>query len=411
MLLLSGQYDDFTGDHSKNGLTGGEIEEVGFYKNADLIEIDGVYDSGYFEKEENHIVTIPLYGMSLSEFLGKLQTKGSYSNPEYLLEELFSDQDWVGGYNSTSPSSVIDSFGGDDTIYIDDGVQYARGGDGVDLEGTPSGAALLDGGGDDVFDGSSGSSDRSKQYLWVGGSGQNKYLWPCLNTIVVVDKKSQYQDPYILSYADLLLAKPQYKTGYVVIKTDNPDVNQLDLRFVDQPLLDKDGNKLHSAGYFSILYEGVEQIRVNPFSGGWDLDGFLAERDTYEDNIRAAIAVASMDQLIVPAEYSDVAFQEIKQDFKISTISNRSAVDLSGQTLLDKSGYVSIGNRFYLKEIKNSATNQLELIFNEDVGSIGYAQIYQLDILENLLEVLTVSRLLQSRLLMAIKSLLRFLLN
>ena len=36
MLLLSGQYDDFTGDHSKNGLTGGEIEEVGFYKNADL---------------------------------------------------------------------------------------------------------------------------------------------------------------------------------------------------------------------------------------------------------------------------------------------------------------------------------------------------------------------------------------
>ena len=382
MLLLSGQYDDFTGDHSKNGLTGGEIEEVGFYKNADLIEIDGVYDSGYFEKEENHIVTIPLYGMSLSEFLGKLQTKGSYSNPENLLEELFSDQDWVGGYNSTSPSSVIDSFGGDDTIYIDDGVQYARGGDGVDLfEGTPSGAALLDGGrGDDVFDGSSGSSDRSKQYLWVGGSGQNKYLGPRLNTIVVVDKKSQYQDPDILSYADLLLAKPQYKTGYVVIKTDNPDVNQLDLRFVDQPLLDKDGNKLHSAGYFSILYEGVEQIRVNPFSGGWDLDGFLAERDTYEDNIRAAIAVASMDQLIVPAEYSDVAFQEIKQDFNLSTISNRSAVDLSGQTLLDKSGYVSIGNRFYLKEIKqNSATNQLELIFNEDVGSIGYAQIYQLD--------------------------------
>ena len=381
MLLLSGQYDGFTGDHSKNGLTGGAIEEVSFYKNADLIEIDGVYDSGYFEKEENHIVTIPLYGMSLSEFLGKLQTKGSYSNPENLLKELFIDQDWFGGYSSAG-STVVDSFGGDDTIYIDDGVQYVRSGDGDDsFEGTPSGAALLDGGrGDDVFDGSSGSSDRTKQYLWVGGSGQNKYLGPRLNTIVVVDKKSQYQDPDILSYANLLLAKPQYKTGYVVIKTDNPDVNQLDLRFVDQPLLDKDGNKLHSAGYFSILYEGVEQIRVNPFSGGWDLDGFLAERDTYEDNIRAAIAVASMEQLIVPGEYSDVALQEIKQDFNLSSIANRSTVDLTGQTLLDKTNYVSIGDRFYLKEIKqNSSTNQLELIFNEDVGTIGSAQIYKLD--------------------------------
>ena len=210
MLLLSGQYDDFTGDQSKNGLTGGEIEEVGFYKNADLTEIDGTYDSGYFEREENHIVTIPLYGMSLSEFFRKLQTKGSYSNPENLLKELFSDQDWVGGYNSTSPSSVIDSFGGNDTVNIDDGVQYARGGEGDDLfENTPSGAALLDGGrGDDVFDGFSGSSDRPKQYLWVGGSGQNKYLGPGLNTIVVVDKKSRSQDPDIISYADLVLAKP-----------------------------------------------------------------------------------------------------------------------------------------------------------------------------------------------------------
>ena len=87
-----------------------------------------------------------------------------------------------------------------------------------------------------------------------------------------------------------------------------------------------------------------------------------------------------MDQLIVPGEYSDVALQEIKQDFNLSTIPNRSTVDLTGQTLLDKSGYVSIGNRFYLKEIKqNSSTNQLELIFNEDVGTIGSAQIYKLD--------------------------------
>ena len=381
ILLLSGQYDEFTGDHSKNGLTGGEIEEVSFYKNVDLTEIDGNYYSGYFRKEENHIVTIPLYGMSLSEFYGKLQSTGNYSNPETLLKELFNDRDWFGGYSSTG-STVVDSFGGDDSVYIDDGVQYARGGDGNDLfEGTPSGAALIDGGrGDDVFNGSSGSGDPSKQYLWVGGSGQNKYIGPELNTVVVVSQKSQSQTPDIISYADLVLATPDQKTGYVVIETSNPDANQLDLRFVDQPLLDKDGNKVHSAGYFSVLYKGVEQIRINPFGGGWDLDGFLAERDTYENNIRAAIAVASMDQLIVPGEYSDVALQEIKQDFSLSSIPNRSTVDLTGQTLLDKSDYVSIGSRFFLKEIKqNSSTNQLELIFNEDVGSIGSAQIYKLD--------------------------------
>ena len=62
MLLLSGQYDGFTGDHSKNGLTGGEIEEVGFYKNADLIEIDGVYDSGYFEKKKITLSPFPCMG-------------------------------------------------------------------------------------------------------------------------------------------------------------------------------------------------------------------------------------------------------------------------------------------------------------------------------------------------------------
>ena len=54
--------------------------------------------------------------------LQEATNKGSYSNPENLLKELFSDQDKVGGYNSASPSSVIDSFGGNDTVNIDDGV-------------------------------------------------------------------------------------------------------------------------------------------------------------------------------------------------------------------------------------------------------------------------------------------------
>ena len=115
-------------------------------------------------------------------------------------------------------------------------------------------------------------------------------------------------------------------------------------------------------------------------SGGWSLDGFLSERDTYEDNIRASIAVASMDQLIVPGDYSEVALKEIKQDFNLSSISNRSSIDLTGQRLLDKSSYVSIGDRFYLKDVsQNKNTGLLDLTFSQDVGSIGSVQIYEVN--------------------------------
>ena len=76
LLTGGGQHEGFNGDLNKKSLTGGNIDEVGFYKNADLVEFNGIYDSGGFEKAENHIVTIPLYGMSVSEFLEKLQPKG-----------------------------------------------------------------------------------------------------------------------------------------------------------------------------------------------------------------------------------------------------------------------------------------------------------------------------------------------
>ena len=303
ILLVRGDYEDFTGDHTKNGLTGGQISWAGFYKNAKIVDYgDGTFDSTDFEKSANHIATIPLYGMSVGQFLGKLRSHGSFSKPERLFKELLREQDWIGGYSS-SDSTIVDSFGGNDKIYIDKGMELVRGGDDDDeFEGTPYAAAVINGGrGDDFFDGSSGSG-QDEQYLWVGGSGANRYKSPRENTIVVVDEKSRSQSPDIISYGSVILGKPDQKNGYIVIKTSNPDVKQLDLRFVDEPLLDHDGHKLHASGYFSVFYKGVEQVRINPMSGGWSLDGFLSERDTYEDNIRASIAVASMDQLIVPGD-------------------------------------------------------------------------------------------------------------
>ena len=55
--------------------------------------------------------------------------------------------------------------------------------------------AVINGGrGDDFFDGSSGSG-QDEQYLWVGGSGANRYKSPRENTIVVVDEKSPLKVP------------------------------------------------------------------------------------------------------------------------------------------------------------------------------------------------------------------------
>ena len=83
ILLVRGKYNDFTGDHSKNGLTGGQIAWAGFYKDANIVDYgDGTFDSTDFEKATNHIATIPLYGMSVSQFLDKLRTSGSYSYPD-----------------------------------------------------------------------------------------------------------------------------------------------------------------------------------------------------------------------------------------------------------------------------------------------------------------------------------------
>lgn len=57
-LLLSGEYNPFTGDSSRFGLLGGEIAEIGFYKNGSFKDYgDGVYDvdfDNYFEQEQNH---------------------------------------------------------------------------------------------------------------------------------------------------------------------------------------------------------------------------------------------------------------------------------------------------------------------------------------------------------------------
>jgi len=352
-VFTSGDYQDFYGDYSKNGLKGGEIEEVSLYKNAGVVDYgDNTYDITNFEKSENKIATIPLYGMKISEFIGKLQSNGNNSNPENLFKELLKDQDRIGGYSygSTQGPMVVDGFAGDDELLIDKPNQLVRGGQGNDLfEGLPFSAAIATGGtGDDVFDGASSSSgrDQIKQHLWVGGSGANRYSLPATNTIVVIDQKSQNQSPDIVSFGSMLLAKPEQKTGYIVIESVNPDVAKLDIQFVDQPLLDDGGKEIHSSGYFSVIYNDVEQVRINPMAGGWDLDGFISESDKYEDNIRASISVASMHQLIVPENYTEVVLSEIKKDFNISSISNRINVDLAGQTLLDKTNYISMADRF-----------------------------------------------------------------
>jgi len=382
IILTSGNYQDFYGDHTKNGLKGGAIHEAGFYKNAKVVDYgDGTYDIQDFEYSRNLIASIPLGGMTVDQFLAALATRGNTYSPLNLIKELLKTDNRISGDNQ-GESTVVDGFDGNDDFYISSSAQFARGGAGNDLfQGTPTGAAILDGGlGDDRFDGSSGSSDRTKQYLWVGGKGENLYRGPNLNTIVVIDQKTSGQASDIITYADLVLARQNQKTGYVVVKTSTPDVNQLDLRFVDQPLIDSTGKKVAESGYFSVLYKGVEQVKINPMSGGWSLNGFIAEKDPYENNIRAAIAVASMEQLIVPSNYSATALQEIKKDYGLTTISDRATVDLRGQTLLDKSSYVSIADRFFLTEIKqNNATGQLELIFNQTVGTIGSTTIYELD--------------------------------
>ena len=367
-VLTSGDYQSFYGDHSKNGLGGGEIDEVSLYKNAGVIDYgDDIYDITNFEKLENKIASIPVYGMKVSEFLGKLQSNGSYSNPENLLKELLKDQDLIGGYSygSVQGPTVVDGFAGDDELLIDKPNQLVRGGQGNDLfDGLPFSTAIANGGtGDDVFDGSSSMSDRDqiKQHLWVGGSGTNRYSLPAGNTIVVIDQKIQNQSPDIVSFGSTLLAKPEQKTGYIVIETANPDVAQLDLQFVDQPLLDDSGKQLHSSGYFSILYNDVEQVRINPMAGGWDLEGFISEREKYEDNIRSSIAVASMDQLIVAGNYTEAVLSEIKQDFNLSNISNRNSVDLAGQTLFDKTNYISIADRYLEPEPDPTPESEVSL--------------------------------------------------
>ena len=380
-LLTAGSYSGFTGTSAKNGLgLDGVIGWVGLYKNGAWQDFgDGIYDiKDDFEKPENHIATIPVYGLTVRDFLSILSSSYDASS---LIRRLCNSNDWISG--DRSDSTVVDGFDGNDEFYIGTRLNYARAGAGDDLfVGTPAGAAVLSGGlGNDQFDGSSGLSDQSKQFLWVGGAGQNRYIGPGLNTIVVIDQKTTGQPPDIISYADLILAKPSQKSGYVVIATTHPDVSQLDIRFVNQPLLDQSGKEVEPTGYFSVLYKGVEQVKISPMAGGWSLDGFIAESKTYEDNIRAAIAVATFDQLIVPQYYSDTALSQIKQDFGNPALGVKQAVDLTGQRLLDKVDYVPIANRFYLNQIaQNAETGQLEFIFSHEVGSVGSIVIYELDV-------------------------------
>ena len=376
-LLTSGSYDDFTGDHSLKGLKGGNIAEIGLYKNGAWKDFgDGIYDIEYdFEKAENHIITVPGYGMSVSQFESLLYR--GYSSTR-LIEELLKGDDAIGGY-SQSAASIVDGYGGNDSILIDKGVQLARGGSGNDyFEGTPNAAAILDGGNDnDTFNGQSGS-ESAKQYLWIGGRGNNVYELPRDRTVVVIEEKRSGQQADIIKFASVLIGKRTNESGYIVVKTVNPDPNQLDIRFIEEPLLDDSGKEISSESYFSILYKGVEQAKVDILD--WDLDGFLAQKEKYEDNIRSRIAVATIEQLVVPGNYSQSVLKQIENGFALTSISDKQRIDLTGQTLLDKSGYVSIADRFYLQEIKqNDATGQLELIFSQDVGKIGSTLILELD--------------------------------
>jgi hypothetical protein len=369
--LLTG--DNFEG--SSGRLTGGEIGRVGLYKNGALVYDNGVViDVVDFEKAENHVVSIPVNGLTVKDFLTRISQNGSSGSAKSLIANLMKGADQISADHA--PSYVVDGFDGNDTITVTHAA-YVRAGAGNDrIEGIPAGSAILDGGsGDDLFDGSSLSTRSDLPHFWYGASGVNRYLGPDRNTIIVVDQKLQQGQADVVSYADILLSKTTDRKAMIVVRAAQPDPTQLALRFVNQPLLDSSAKQLHAAGYLSVLYKGIEQVKIS-IMDGYRREDFLND----EVLLRQSIAVASAEQLIVPGQFSTSILDLLKQDFGVSDITAKASLDLADQSLAKQPNTTPASAQFWVEEIKqNPSTGKLELVFNQPIGNRGLVQIVELN--------------------------------
>ncbi|MBM5802041.1 MAG: hypothetical protein FJ077_14715, partial [Cyanobacteria bacterium K_DeepCast_35m_m2_023] len=368
--LLTG--DNFEGSGGR--LTGGEIGRVGLYKNGALVYENNVaIDVIDFEKAENHVVSIPVNGLTVKDFLRRIMQNGTSESATSLIANLMKGADQISADHV--PSDVVDGFDGNDTITVTHAA-YVRAGAGNDrIEGIPTGAAILDGGaGDDLFDGSSLSTRSDLPHFWYGGSGTNRYLRPDRNTIIVVDQKLRQGQADVVSYAGILLSKTTDRKALIVVRAVQPDPTQLALRFVNQPLLDSSAQQLHAAGYLSVLYKGIEQVKIS-IMDGYRREDFLKD----EALLRQSIAVASADQLIVPGQFSRVVLDLLKQDFGVSEIASKVSLDLTDQSLGTQPNTTPAATQFWVEEIKqNPLTGKLELVFNQPIGTPGSVLIYEL---------------------------------
>ena len=294
-LLLYGS--DFSDDGSNNRrATGGQVDHVWMYKGLKS-EFRERNDTSIFEdfkgdSNENLVAIIDIKDTALDSFLSQTiyRNEGNFNS---LMEQLLNGDDSIDGH---APGKIIKGYAGDDTIYVEDAL-IVIGGDGDDrFIGEPTRPALILGNdGDDYF--AEGGNQSSDRHIWAGGAGENHYFGMGSEAIIAIQPRtSANQSPDIIQHASELTGDSNAR---IIISTDGNDYEELDIRFVPNPLRNDSAELLEESGYISISYRGIEQAKMSLFGG--------MVRQAYEDvkdSLLHKIGLANIEEVLNPDDFS-----------------------------------------------------------------------------------------------------------